>query len=167
MKRILLTGLSGTGKSTVIDELAARGYKAVDLDNEEYSEWVSYTPTSAIDIPVEPTRDWVWREDRVQELLLTDTSDVLFVSGCAVNMGKFLSQFDHVILLSAPAQVIVDRLINRTNNQYGKQPEEMERILSQIETVEPLLREASGHEIDTGADIQEVIARVLQITQLN
>src|SRR5688500_9165009 len=112
MKLILLTGLSGPGKSTVIDELAARGCKAVDLDNDGYSELVSYTPTSAIDIPVEPTRDWVWREDRVQELLLTDTSDVLFVSGCAVNMGKFLSQFDHVILLSAPAQVIFDRLIN-------------------------------------------------------
>jgi hypothetical protein len=65
MKRILLTGLSGTGKSTVIDELAARGYKAVDLDSEEYAEWIPYTPTSATDIPVEPTRDWVWREDRV------------------------------------------------------------------------------------------------------
>jgi shikimate kinase len=167
MKRILLTGLSGTGKSTVIDELAARGYKAVDLDSEEYSEWIPYTPTSATDIPVEPTRDWVWREDRVQELLLTNNADVLFVSGCAVNMGKFLSQFDHVILLSAPAQVIVDRLTNRTNNQYGKQPEEMERVLAQIETVEPLLREASGHEINTSAAIKEVIVRVLQITQAN
>jgi hypothetical protein len=50
---------------------------------------------------------------------------------------------------------------------YGKQPEEMERVLAQIETVEPLLREASGHEIDTSAAIKEVIARVLQLTQVN
>lgn len=40
MKRILLTGMSGTGKSTVICELAALGYKAVDADSDEYSEWV-------------------------------------------------------------------------------------------------------------------------------
>jgi predicted ATPase len=33
MKRVLLTGMSGTGKSTVIKELAARGYKAVDTDD--------------------------------------------------------------------------------------------------------------------------------------
>ena len=32
VKRILLTGMSGTGKSKVIGELAARGYKAVDAD---------------------------------------------------------------------------------------------------------------------------------------
>jgi hypothetical protein len=33
MKRVLLTGMSGTGKSTVINELTARGYKAVDTDD--------------------------------------------------------------------------------------------------------------------------------------
>ncbi len=38
VKRILLTGLSGTGKSTTIGELAARGYKAVDADSEAFSE---------------------------------------------------------------------------------------------------------------------------------
>jgi adenylate kinase family enzyme len=40
MKRVLLTGMSGTGKSMLISELAARGYKAVDLDTDEWSEWV-------------------------------------------------------------------------------------------------------------------------------
>jgi dephospho-CoA kinase len=44
MKRVLITGMSGTGKSTVILELAARGYKAVDLDSDEFSEW---TPINA------------------------------------------------------------------------------------------------------------------------
>ncbi len=40
MKRILLTGMSGTGKSTVIAELATRGYKAVDADGDEFSQWM-------------------------------------------------------------------------------------------------------------------------------
>jgi dephospho-CoA kinase len=41
MKHILLTGMSGTGKSTIIDELAARGYKAIDADCEAFSMWVT------------------------------------------------------------------------------------------------------------------------------
>jgi predicted ATPase len=41
VKRVLLTGMSGTGKSTVVRELAARGYKAVDADEGGLSELVS------------------------------------------------------------------------------------------------------------------------------
>ncbi len=33
MKRVLLTGMSGTGKTSVIRALAARGFRAVDTDD--------------------------------------------------------------------------------------------------------------------------------------
>lgn len=40
VKRVLFTGMSGTGKSPLIGEFAARGYKAVDVDADTWSEWV-------------------------------------------------------------------------------------------------------------------------------
>ena len=80
-------------------------------------------------------------------------------------MGKFLPQFDHVILLSAPADVIVERLGTRTNNSYGKRPGEVARVLGLLETVEPLLRNAAGHEIDTSARLDDVVGTVLRIVQ--
>ena len=166
MKRILLTGMSGTGKSTVIAELAARGYKAVDSDSDEYSEWVEVSGGSdESGSTVEPNRDWVWREDRIQELLSTQDADMLFVSGCAENMGKFMPQFDHVVLLSAPTKVIVERLGTRTNNAYGKHPDEVARVLGLLETVEPLLRRAAGHEIVTSACLDDVVATLLRLVQ--
>jgi shikimate kinase len=164
VKRILLTGLSGTGKSTLIAALAARGYKAVDADCDEFSMWAE--PAGDLDVvgpPVEPGRDWVWREDRIGDLLATEDADVLFVGGCAENMGQFLPQFDHVVLLFAPADVLVGRLRTRTTNNYGKHPDEVARVLGQVETVEPLLRRAAGHEIDTSAPLEEVVAAVLRL----
>lgn len=164
MKRILVTGISGTGKSTVIAELAARGYNAVDADSDEYSQWVvTSSVRDPYGPPVEPGRDWVWRVDRMQALLSAEDAPALFVGGCAENMRLFLPQFDHIVLLRAPPAVIAQRLRTRTTNAYGKRPEEAERVLSQIETVEPLVRRIATHEIDTSCSVQEVAAALLRL----
>lgn len=166
MKRILLTGMSGTGKSTVISELAARGYRAVDADCDEFSQWVQVNgEADTLASPVEVGRDWVWREDRIQDLLSTEDTDVLFLSGCAENMPKFFPQFDSIVLLSAPADIIVERLRTRTRNQYGKHPDEIARVLNLVESVEPLLRRAARYEIDTSASLEKVVATLLRLVQ--
>jgi dephospho-CoA kinase len=158
--------MSGTGKSAVISELAGRGYKAVDADCDEFSQWVEVESSAdPFGSPVDVDRDWVWREDRIQDLLSTEDTEVLFLSGCAENMPKFLSQFDHVVLLSAPADVIAHRLRTRTNNSYGKHPGEIARVLDLLESVEPRLRRVAGHEIDTSAPLQEVVAGLLRWVQ--
>src|SRR5205807_2022409 len=105
--------------------------------------------------------DWVWREDRIQQLLSSEDADVLFVSGCKSNQGTFYPQFDHVVLLSAPAPVLMERLATRTTNPYGKHPAELARILEYLHTVEPLLRRTASLEVDTTAPLEQVIQTVL------
>jgi shikimate kinase len=165
MRRVLLTGMSGTGKSAVVDELRTRGYRAVDLDCDEYSHRAS-ADDAAAGPPLEPGRDWVWREDRVGELLAHEDGEILFVSGCAANMGAFLPRFDHIVLLRAPVPVIVERLAWRRCAQYGTRPDEVARVLELIDSVEPLLRRAAGHEVDTSARLEEVVDAVLQIAHV-
>jgi dephospho-CoA kinase len=164
--RLLLTGVSGTGKSALVSELKARGYLAVDLDCAEYSQWVEVRDAATTaGLPVEPGRDWVWREDRVRDLLAVEHDDALFVSGCAANMGRFLPCFDHVVLLSAPAAVIAGRLAARPRGEYGNRPEEVARAVALIETVEPLLRRAADHEIDTSGSVEQAVGAVLEIAR--
>ena len=159
--------MSGTGKSTLIRELAARGYKAVDLDTDEWSEWVPVTGDGhLLDSTEDPelvwqNQDWVWREDRIQRLLSTEDANVLFVSGTAPNQGKFRGRFDHIVLLSAPAGVLVERLSTRTDNPYGKHPHELVRVLEHVQIVEPLLRRAASLEVDTSAPIDRVVETIL------
>lgn len=152
MKTILITGMSGTGKSTVILNLQARGYKAIDLDSDAFSIWVDAEPDPADpDNEVQPGKDWVWDEKRVHELLDTRDVEYLFVSGCASNMSKFYQKLDHIILLTAPASTIAGRLQTRGGPAYGHIPEEVARVLRLQQSIEPLLKRRADLEIDTSS----------------
>jgi dephospho-CoA kinase len=159
--------MSGNGKSTLITALTARGYKAIDLDTDEWSQWVPLADSERVKLTdsaqasIWDTQDWVWREDRVERLLAVEDADILFVSGTAANQGRFRERFDHIILLSAPKDVIVERLTTRTNSSYGKDPNELARVLKQVDTVEPLLRKSATFEVDTSASISDVLRIVL------
>ncbi len=114
MKRILLTGMSGVGKSTVISQLEAKGYKAIDVDDLAWSEWADSVDGEGPS-PLHQGKDWVWREGRIQSLATEDV-DVLIVSGCASNQARFHEQFDYIVLLSAPAAVMVERGIEKATS---------------------------------------------------
>lgn len=148
MTVVLVTGMSGTGKSSALQELARRGHRVVDTDDGDWIEGES-----------EP----LWREDRIDRLLDEHEDGVLFVSGCVANQGKFYSRFDAVVLLSAPANVILERVDGRRNNPFGKSEAERTRILSDLAAVEPLLRHGATAEIDTRAPLDEVVAELERI----
>jgi dephospho-CoA kinase len=134
--------MSGTGKSAALAELARRGHRVVDTDYGDWTDWSGPDP--------------LWREDRISALLDEHTGGTLFISGAVPNQGLFYPRFDAVVLLSAPREVILERIAVRESNDFGKTPEERERILGDLETVEPLLRAGATAEIDTRASLAEV-----------
>ena len=87
-------------------------------------------------------------EERITELLKSDDGRSLFVEGCVRNQSKFYERFDAVVLLSAPSDVILDRVARRTTNNYGKTPSERAMIVADLAEVEPLLRVGCTDELD-------------------
>jgi hypothetical protein len=143
MAVVLLTGMSGTGKSSALAELARRGHHVVDTD---YDGWTD-----------EAGGERVWREDRIGALLDGHDDGALFIAGCVPNQGKFYPRFDAIVLLSAPLDVILERVGGRDTNDYGKTDRERELIAHDLETVEPLLRAGATAEIDTRAPLGDVV----------
>jgi adenylate kinase family enzyme len=105
MAVVLVTGMSGTGKSSALAELAGRGHRVVDTD---VGGWIEKAPSND-GRAFEP----LWREDRIEALLDEHEEGVLFLSGCVANQGVFYPRFDAIVLLSAPADVILERVTGR------------------------------------------------------
>jgi shikimate kinase len=162
MKRVLITGMSGTGKSAVVGELTRRGYWAVDLDTPEWSEWVDTDP--ADHLTPAGGKDWVWREDRVRELLSRQDQGLLFVSGCAENMRRLFPLIDTFVLLSAPVATIMERLNARSSDAYGSTDVERQKVAELIATIGPLLRQSADHEIDSSGSISCTVDQILRVT---
>ncbi len=160
MVRTLITGMSGTGKSTAIAALTASDHKAIDLDIDGWSEWV---PAEGDPTGGNPGYDWLWNECNLTTLLANCPDEPLFVSGCAPNMGKFTPRFDHIVLLSAPIDVILNRVASRTNNDYGKCGNEAAQIVANLKEFEPRLRAIATCEIDTSLPLEEVLLRILNL----
>ena len=153
MKRVLITGMSGTGKSSVLNRLAELGYRAIDTDRADLT--VQVRSASGM--------EQLWREDQIQRILSANDTALIFVAGTYRNQVNFYAQFDHIVLLSAPVTVLIDRLTTRSNNPYGKLPAELAETLRWVETVEPLLRAAATLEIDTTAPLDEVVQAILDV----
>ena len=65
------------------------------------------------------------------------------------NQGSFYDRFDAVVLLSVPREVMLQRIATRSTNPFGKDAHERQRILADLDAVEPLLRATSTVEIVT------------------
>ena len=151
VRRVLVTGMSGTGKSTALAELAQRGFRVVETDREPWSEWS------------ETDGGYVWREELIEELLAGEDGPTLYVSGAVSNQGRFYPRFDAVVLLSAPLDVLLHRIEHRTTNGYGKSTAERAQIVQNHAEVEPLLRATCTHEIDATQPVDAVVSQLAAI----
>ncbi|MHA3701866.1 AAA family ATPase [Jatrophihabitans sp. YIM 134969] len=140
-RAVLVTGMSGTGKSSVLEVLAGRGHVTVDTDEPGWIRPVDGEP--------------LWDLDAVAARLDRHTHGLLFVAGCVVNQGALYDRFDAVVLLSAPVAVVLERVAYRSN-PFGSTPGDRERIAADLADVEPVLRAGATHEVTTTVPLTEV-----------
>jgi predicted kinase len=145
--RVLVTGMSGTGKSAVVRELRRRGYAAHDAD-DGFST-------------LHPDGTWHWDTERVRRLL-ADHAD-LFFAGCSEEQREL--PWDAKVVLTVPDDVLRDRLASRTSNDFGTHPAELARVLADRRDVEPLLLAAADLVLDTRQDLSAVVDAVLALTR--
>lgn len=151
MAIIFVTGLSGVGTSSALKQLEAEGYTTADTD---------YGYVKLVHNGEELER--VWDEEKIASLIEKYRDSHLFISGCYSNQGKFYKHFHRAVLLKADLETMLERVAKRTNNPYGKSPEERAEIVDSYENVLPLLEKSADVIIDTTHTSLEAVCQQLK-----
>ena len=136
-KSIFITGVAGSGKSSICKELNKLKYKAYDI--EEITDMFKmirkdtgkdYEDYDNADIEKVKNADWICDKDRLKKLLKKQKEEKVFYCGIASNNDEIYSLFDKVILLKAGPRVICERLSSREGtDNMGNTPESREWVL--------------------------------------
>jgi hypothetical protein len=142
-RNYLVEGLSGAGKSSVYEELIQRGYKAISTDRA----W-KYHDNS------------MWNPQKAFSELESPEPDVLFVCGSSSNRDTFLSYFTKIFNLRIDDDTMRRRLKERTNNDFGKQPEELELMLTLNRSDE---KPAGAIDVDATQPLDQMVDELLRL----
>ena len=182
MKNYLITGTAGSGKSTVSEALADKGYRVLEFDGAP-SERIIFRKEyrQRFDRRTNQPSGFVrgsgwgelqhveWRVDR--DRLLPDLegpdSEIQFVSGYANNWQDFTDDFDGIFLLEVGQSIIEQRLLARTVGDWGrKHPEELQHAIETASAFSDSLKQLGAVAINAEMPVDEIAAHIIAAIDL-
>jgi broad-specificity NMP kinase len=160
-RNYLIEGLSGTGKTTVCDELQRRGHHAVHGDRE-----LAYQGDPETGEPTEAAihEHHIWNVDKVRALVADQDKAATFFCGGSRNFSKFLDLFDGVFVLEVDLDTLNRRLDARPDEEWGGgKPTQRERIVRWHQAKEDVPE--NGVVIDATAPVEHVVHEILRRCQ--
>lgn len=173
MPLFYITGMSGSGKSSVLRKLDELGYATYGVDELGYADWVNRQTGEIIPFPKDEDsvdihdwytkHRWVLSKHRIGQLKEQVSADdtLAFLGGMSEGIDEVWGYFDKVILLTIDNKTIQERITRRSDNDFGKTPSEMAEILSSLEPYETKCKELGAIAIDATQPLDSVVDEIL------
>jgi len=172
MALFFITGISSSGKSTVTNELKSKGYVAYDADEDGFSRWQNSEsgyihPKSSVkkkELTDEflKMHSWIIPRSSVEELAKRSSKKIIFLCGVAHNEDEIRDLFSAIFELTIDDKTLIHRLTTRTNNDWGKEPRELEQTLARQHNAEELYRKHNPILIDATQPVGTVVDNILE-----
>lgn len=156
MKRIFITGIAGTGKSTMASILKERGFNTLDIDHvQDLCSWVNNDTGEKVTVS-NPDNKFIDEHDYKCDMpklekLLNEFRDHVFVFGSVGDNSDFIPLFDTLVLLQCEPKTLIHRLRNRDTNVFGKEEEVQSRMLEWKKKFDEIMLKAGAVPISTEA----------------
>lgn len=167
MPLIYITGVSGSGKTAVSDELNKRGYESRDADREGYNYWHDKKSHKVMKnlgkFNVHTPKfyqkyEWLMILPKVEDLAKRAQNRTIFLCGVCANERGMYHLFSKVIELIIDENMLRHRIANRTTNKFGQAPHELELILGWHKTIIPY-----SLTVDVTQPLDKVVDEILKI----
>ncbi len=159
MKLVHIDGISGTGKTSLAEEFTRCGYSALDSD-AAFGYYGNPETGETTDEQVQA--NWLLNLDKVKELAQSPGEDVIFVCGGAMNQDKVRKLFSRRFTLVIDDETIIQRLLNRTNNHFGKNPDDLARQLEWNKGTIDYAKSIGSIVVDSTRPIEKVADDILE-----
>jgi len=170
--KILITGIAGSGKSTIIAELQRRGRKVIDLDDCGVCVWVNKKTGIQAEYHEGAGKEWIenhrWQVvvPRLIGLLNSFGNDKdIFVGGkvARIQLGEIKEIFDRIYLLIPDDAIIHERLRTRTINKvnFAKGDDERKTIIEGRRPFEAACLEIGAIPLNNRGTVSELIKDIL------
>lgn len=159
MATYLVEGVSGTGKTSVCEELKRRGCRAIEGDEE----LAFYGNKDTMEPAEKSPQTWIWHRDKFNEAIKENSDKPIFICGGAMNQEDFKHHFDKVFTLIIDDETLRHRLANRTNNDFGKHPDELALQLEWNQGQRKYSNERGTIQIDATKSLIEVVDEILSL----
>jgi broad-specificity NMP kinase len=169
-KSILVTGVSGAGKSALSKKLNEMGYKAYDID--DYPGLFSFVDKKTGKPPVDIDNanvekvmgtDWICDKEKLTSIIANESSEITFYCGAASNVNDLLPLFDLVILLKIGTDAMRHRLNTRTENDAARHPDVQDWILTWKNEWENGMQERGAVAVDAHQSLDKVAKEVIRL----
>ena len=167
---VWVTGISGSGKSSVCKALKSKGHRAIDADWNGFSRWVHRRTGEVVLDPPYPVptgwlNDYAWDIDarQVKELAAASTSGTTFLCGRAENEVDVWQHFESTVCLIIDDETLRHRLASRTTNEFGQHPEELAAAVGWNRSETRRYGELGASLVDATRPLEEVVDEVLLV----
>jgi len=172
IRNYLIEGVSGTGKTTVAEELQRRGHHVIHGDRELICRMDPETGEPLKEPVHASERDRVfwynkhhfWNVGKVRSIVADNSVPITFFCGASRNFFSFIDLFDEVFILEVDDIYELfrrmDERVARDPTDFGGKPEEKEIVAQLHKTKEDIPN--SGIIIDASAPLEQVVNEILE-----